>query len=168
MSGNKRLFVGRKKVEDRFTIISDYDDEIGVKENQSGDVVVLKHNDLNAQQFVAQLVLFLNDQNQAIVDLYDGCEYWSDKASERITLLEKENEQLKEALKELKEIGDYQEMRIQELCDMHSLIEDEIDKKIAVLTDAKIKSFQNGDEELFGKIKFSIQVLRELKERILE
>lgn len=95
MSENKRLFVGRKKVEDRFTIISDYDDEIGVKENQSGDVIVLKHNDLNAQQFVAQLVLFLNDQNQAIVDLYDGCEYWSDKASERITLLEKENEKLK-------------------------------------------------------------------------
>ena len=96
MTENKRLFVGRKKVEDRFTIILDYDDEIGVKENQSGDVIVLKHNDLNAQQFVAQLVLFLNDQNQAIVDLYDGCEYWSDKASERITLLEKENEQLKQ------------------------------------------------------------------------
>ena len=98
MSENKRLFVGRKKVEDRFTIISDYDDEIGVKENRSGDVVVLKHNDLNAQQFVAQLVVFLNDQNQAIVDLYDGCEYWSDKASERITLLEKENEKLKKEL----------------------------------------------------------------------
>lgn len=96
MTDNKRLFVGRKKVEDRFTIILDYDDEIGVKENRSGDVVVLKHNDLNAQQFVAQLVVFLNDQNQAIVDLYDGCEYWSDKASERITLLEKENEQLKQ------------------------------------------------------------------------
>lgn len=98
MTEKKRLFVGRKKVEDRFTIISDYDDEIGVKENQSGDVVVLKHNDLNAQQFVAQLVMFLNDQNQAIVDLYGGCEYWSDKASERITLLEKENEQLKQLL----------------------------------------------------------------------
>lgn len=95
MSENKRLFVGRKKVADKFTIILDYDDEIGVKENRSGDVIVLKHNDLNAQQFVAQLVVFLNDQNQAIVDLYDGCEYWSDKASERITLLEKENEQLK-------------------------------------------------------------------------
>ena len=102
MSENKRLFVGRKKVEDKFTIISDYDDEIGVKENQSGDVVVLKHNDLNAQQFVAQLVVFLNDQNQAIVDLYEGCEYWSDKASERITLLEKENEQLKETINEVK------------------------------------------------------------------
>ena len=79
-----------------------------------------------------------------------------------------ENEQLKGALKELKEIGDYQEMRIQELYGMNSLIEDEIDKKIAVLTDAKIKSFQNEDEELLGKIKFSIQVLRELKEVILE
>ena len=91
MTENKRLFVGRKKVEDRFTIILDYDDEIGVKENHSSDVIVLKHNDLNAQQFVAQLVIFLNDQNQAIVDLYDGCKYWSDKASERITLLEKES-----------------------------------------------------------------------------
>ena len=111
MTENKRLFVGRKKVADRFTIILDYDDEIGVKENHSGDVIVLKHNDLNAQQFVAQLVVFLNDQNQAIVDLYEGCEYWSDKASERITLLEKENEQLKETIKELelenaKHIGD--------------------------------------------------------------
>lgn len=103
MSENKRLFVGRKKVEDRFTIILDYDDEIGVKENRSGDVVVLKHNDLNAQQFVAQLVLFLNDQNQAIVDLYDGCEYWFDKASERITLLEKENEQLKSTNMEMED-----------------------------------------------------------------
>lgn len=102
MIENKRLFVGRKKVEDRFTIILDYDDEIGVKENRSGDVIVLKHNDLNAQQFVAQLVVFLNDQNQAIVDLYDGCKYWSDKASERITLLEKENEKLKQELFESK------------------------------------------------------------------
>ena len=112
MTENKRLFVGRKKVEDRFTIISDYDDEIGVKENQGGDVIVLKHNDLNAQQFVAQLVVFLNDQNQAIVDLYDGCEYWSDKASERITLLEKENEQLKGEVKRLKCINKQLEERL--------------------------------------------------------
>ena len=81
----KRLFVGRKTCEDRFTIINDYDGEIGVKENRSGDVLVLKHSDLNAQQFVAQLVVFLNDQNQAIVDLYDGSKYWSDKATEKIT-----------------------------------------------------------------------------------
>ena len=92
----KRLFVGKKKCEDRFTIITDYDGEIGVKENRSGDVLVLKHSDLNAQQFVAQLVVFLNDQNQAIVDLYDGSKYWSDKATEKIKELEKENEQLKQ------------------------------------------------------------------------
>ena len=98
----KRLFVGRKKCEDRFTIITDYDGEIGVKENRSGDVHVLKHSDLNAQQFVAQLVVFLNDQNQAIVDLYDGSKYWSDKATEKIKELEKENEQLKQQNKELK------------------------------------------------------------------
>ena len=91
----KRLFVGRKTCEDRFTIITDYDGEIGVKENRSGDVLVLKHSDLNAQEFVAQLVVFLNDQNQAIVDLYDGSKYWSDKATEKIKELEKENEQLK-------------------------------------------------------------------------
>ena len=91
----KRLFVGRKTVEDRFTIINDYENEIGVKENRSGDVIVLKHSDLNAQQFVAQLVVFLNDQNQAIVDLYDGSKYYSDKATEKIKELEKENEQLK-------------------------------------------------------------------------
>ena len=94
----KRLFVGRKTCEDRFTIINDYDGEIGVKENRSGDVLVLKHSDLNAQEFVAQLVVFLNDQNQAIVDLYDGSKYWSDKATEKIKELEKENEQLKKAL----------------------------------------------------------------------
>ena len=97
----KRLFVGRKTVEDRFTIINDYENEIGVKENRSGDVLVLKHSDLNAQQFVAQLVVFLNDQNQAIVDLYDGSKYWSDKATEKIKELEKENEQLKQHIKTL-------------------------------------------------------------------
>lgn len=101
MTENKRLFVGRKTVEDRFTIILN-DDEIGVKENRSGDVIVLKHNDLNAQQFVAQLVVFLNDQNQAIVDLYDDSKYWSDKASERITLLEKQNKKLKKENRHLR------------------------------------------------------------------
>jgi hypothetical protein len=40
----------------------------------------------------------LNDQNQAIVDLYDGSKYWSDKATEKIKELEKENEQLKKQL----------------------------------------------------------------------
>ena len=94
----KRLFVGRKTVEDRFTIINDYDGEIGVKENRSGDVIVLKHSDLNAEQFVAQLVVFLNDQNQAIVDLYDGSKFWSDKATEKIQELEKENDELKQLL----------------------------------------------------------------------
>ncbi len=97
----KRLFVGKKKCEDRFTIIADYDGEIGVKENRSGDVLVLKHSDLNAQQFVAQLVVFLNDQNQAIVDLYDGSRYWSDKTTEKIKELEKENEQLKKELSDI-------------------------------------------------------------------
>jgi len=92
----------------------------------------------------------------------------NDEVVERLNELHEENQTFREALKELKEIGDYQEMRIRELSDMNSLIEDEIDKKIAVLTDAQIKSFQNEDEELFGKVKFSIQVLRELKEVILE
>lgn len=96
MTEKKRLFVGRKTVEDRFTLILDYDDEIGVKENRSGDVLVLKHRDLNSEQFVAQLVVFLNDQNQAIVDLYDSSKYWSEKATERIKELEEENEQLKQ------------------------------------------------------------------------
>ena len=96
----KRLFVGKNKAEDRFTIITT-DGEIGVKENRSGDVLVLMHDDLNAQQFVAQLVVFLNDQNQAIVDLYDGSKYWSDKATERIKEVEKENEQLKQFIQEL-------------------------------------------------------------------
>ena len=104
MTKPKRLFVGRKKCEDRFTIISDYDGEIGVKENRSGDVIVLMHDDLNAEQFVAQLVVFLNDQNQAIVDLYDGSKYWSDKATERIKELEKENEQLKQTIREVTEL----------------------------------------------------------------
>ena len=100
----KRLFVGRKTVEDRFTIINNYENEIGVKENRSGDVLVLKHSDLNAQQFVAQLVVFLNDQNQAIVDLYDGSKYWSDKATEKIKELQNENEQLKSTIKEVTEL----------------------------------------------------------------
>ena len=107
----KRLFAGRKKCEDRFTIITDYDGEIGVKENRSGDVLVLKHSDLNAQQFVAQLVLFLNDQNQAIVDLYDGSKYWSDKATGKIKELEKENEQLKSELQKIYEIATINKVR---------------------------------------------------------
>ena len=57
---------------------------------------------MNAQQFVAQLVVFLNDQNQAIVDLYDGSKYWSDKATEKIKELKEENEQLKQENEELK------------------------------------------------------------------
>ena len=97
----KRLFVGRKKCEDRFKIITDYDGEIGVKENRSGDVLVLKHSDLNAQQFVAQLVVFLNDQNQTIVDLYDGSKYWSDKATKKIKELKKENEKLKRTISKI-------------------------------------------------------------------
>lgn len=111
----KRLFVGRKTCEDRFTIITDYENEIGVKENRSGDVLVLKHSDLNAQQFVAQLVVFLNDQNQAIVDLYDGSKYWSDKATERIKELEKENEQLKIAVKDKENLISICEKKFKEL-----------------------------------------------------
>lgn len=146
MTENKRLFVGRKKVEDRFTIISDYDDEIGVKENQSGDVVVLKHNDLNAQQFVAQLVVFLNDQNQAIVDLYDGCEYWSDKASERITLLEKENEQLKGEVKRLKCIN--------------KQLEERLDKDIALNMDCveAIEDWENECQGVIEQIKYKLKL----------
>jgi len=112
MTENKRLFVGRKKCEDRFTIINN-NGEIGVKENRSGDVLVLKHSDLNAQQFVAQVVVFLNDQNQAIVDLYDGSKYWSDKATEKIKELEKENEQLKNELKIYRKVANCRN------CDYH-------------------------------------------------
>ena len=97
----KRLFVGKKTTEDRFTIILDYDDEIGIKENRSGDVIVLKHRDLNSEQFVGQLVIFLNDQNEAIHQAWKEMQYWSDKAVERIKEVEKENEQLKQKVKEL-------------------------------------------------------------------
>lgn len=51
--------------------------------------------------------------------------------------------------------------------DMISLIEDEIDKKIELLTDAETECIQNDNKELYGKVKFSIQVLRELKEVFL-
>ena len=111
----------------------------------------------------------LNEQDERIKKLEEENKLKGDFrnfVNEDIVRIKKENEQLKEALKELKEIGDYQEMVIQESYDMRSLIKDEIDKKIAVLTEAKIKSFQDEDERLLGKIKFSIQVLRELKEVI--
>ena len=107
----------------------------------------------------------LNEQDERIKKLEEENKLKGDFrnfVNEDIVRIKKENEQLKEALKELKEIGDYQAMVIQETYD----IEDEIDKKIAVLTDAKMKSFHNEDEELLKKIKFSIQVLRELKEVI--
>lgn len=129
----KRLFVGRKTCEDRFTIITDYDGEIGVKENRSGDVLVLKHNDLNAQQFVGQLVVFLNDQNQAIVDLFDGNKYWFDKASEKIKELEKENEQLKhdatvliQANQEYREENRQLKQQLQSILKLTKKIEDHI------------------------------------------
>lgn len=130
----KRLFVGRKKCEDRFTIITNYDGEIGVKENRSGDVHILKHSDLNAQQFVAQLVVFLNDQNQAIVDLYDGSKYWSDKATEKIKELEKENEQLQER----------NNRQAKRLDDLYRLIEE---KDWRALTDI-LDDFKKADEQL--------------------
>lgn len=74
--------------------------------------------------------------------------------------LSKREEQL------LFEIDDFQDLLSKNDNVCHDRIINLIDKKIAVLTDAKIKSFQNGDEELLMKIKFSIQVLRELKEVI--
>lgn len=134
----KRLFVGRKTVEDRFTIITDYDGEIGVKENRSGDVLVLKHSDLNAQQFVAQLVVFLNDQNQAIVDLYDGSKYWSDKATEKIKELEKENEQLKQRI---------------------NVLDDQITAQGIV-----IEGYQNRNQKLFDENKHIKQTIHDMME----
>ena len=86
--------------EKRFTIILDYDDEIGVKENRSGDVIVLNHRDLNSEQFVAQLIMFLNEQNDAIEKLIKDEKYWEQKAIKRITELEKENKELQQSNKD--------------------------------------------------------------------
>ena len=63
----------------------------------------------------------------------------------------------------LSEIDDFQDLLSKNDNVCHDRVINLIDEKIAVLTDAKIKSFQNEDEELFMKIKFSIQILRELK-----
>ena len=54
--------------------------------------------------------------------------------------------------------------KLNELVAENKQIEDKIDEKITLLTDAKIESFQNEDEVLLGKIKFGIQLLMELKE----
>lgn len=162
----KRLFVGRKKCEDRFTIITDYDDEIGVKENRSGDVLVLKHSDLNAQQFVAQLVVFLNDQNQAIVDLYDGSKYWSDKATEKIKELEKENEKLKEENQELtQKKNDLKEL----LMNSEPVLEQKelqkiIFKMVYAAIDDKIKEAEEGFQQTYDAwYQGQIDGLKELK-----
>ena len=80
----------------RFTIIGN-NSEIGVKEHKSGDVIVLTHRDLNSEQFVAQIVTFLNEQNEAIEKLIAKEKYWEQKAIQRINYLEEENEQLKES-----------------------------------------------------------------------
>lgn len=150
----KRLFVGRKKCEDRFTIITNYDGEIGVKENRSGDVHVLKHSDLNAQQFVAQLVVFLNDQNQAIVDLYDGNKYWSDKATEKIKELEKENEQLKSDNNRLvnetaKIVAEYQGRVLDLIDDMF--------KKAEQGFEETYDSYYNGQMDILKELKKELQ-----------
>ena len=91
----------------RFTIILDYDDEIGLKENRSGDVIVLKHRDVNSEQFVAQICQFLNDQNDCIEKLIMGEKYWEEKAIKRIKELENE-------LKDYSDANAQLEQRIQE------------------------------------------------------
>lgn len=88
--------------EERFEVITNVPDELGIRENRSGDVIVLKHRDLNSEQFVGQIVMFLNDQNDAIVKLINDEKYWEQKAIERITELEKENKELKEENETLK------------------------------------------------------------------
>ena len=88
--------------ENRFEVITNVPDELGIRENRSGDVIVLKHRDLNSEQFVGQIVMFLNDQNDAIVKLINDEKYWEQKAIERITELEKENRELKEENETLK------------------------------------------------------------------
>ena len=88
-------------VEERFTIIWN-NSEIGVKEHKSGDVIVLTHRDLNSEQFVAQIVTFLNEQNDAIEKLITKEKYWEQKAIQRINYLEEENEKLKKDIQDLK------------------------------------------------------------------
>lgn len=88
--------------EERFEVITNVPDELGIRENRSGDVIVLKHRDLNSEQFVGQIVMFLNDQNDAIGKLINDEKYWEQKAIERITELEKENKELKEENETLK------------------------------------------------------------------
>lgn len=85
----------------RFTIIGN-NSEIGVKEHNSGDVIVLTHRDLNSEQFVAQIVTFLNEQNEAIEKLIAKEKYWEQKAIQRINSLEEENEKLKKDIQDLK------------------------------------------------------------------
>lgn len=43
-----------------FSIIDYYEDEIGVKDNNVGDVIVLKHKDINSIGFVKGIVNRLN------------------------------------------------------------------------------------------------------------
>ena len=90
--------------EKRFTIIGN-NSEIGVKEHKSGDVIVLTHRDLNSEQFVAQIVTFLNEQNEAIEKLIAKEKYWEQKAIQRINYLEEENEQLKQENQELHKLN---------------------------------------------------------------
>jgi len=126
--------------EKRFTIILDYDGEIGVKENHSGDVIVLNHRDLNSEQFVAQLVMFLNEQNDAIVKLINGEKYWEEKAIERINGLEKENNELKE------------ERRGFESCSHNwRILYDEAKKKVETLTKEN-RELEQENEKLENKL----------------
>ncbi len=84
--------------ENRFEVITNVPDELGIRENRTGDVIVLKHRDLNSEQFVGQLCMFLNDQNDMIIKLVEDARQWEETALTRIKELEKENETLKVCL----------------------------------------------------------------------
>lgn len=74
-----------------------------------------------------EVVRLLNELAEEKKELQVQCNLLREQANEfhrgarenanRVRQLEKENKTLKSALKELKEIGDYQEMRIRELSD---------------------------------------------------
>ena len=83
------------------------------------------------EELIVELLNSFNDENDVLKQQLKT-KYIVNKQYEELQRLKQENEQLKKALVELKEIGDYQEGRIKELNDENEQLDSELEKVVEV------------------------------------